>query len=135
MGIWGHFRSFLSHFYKFFAHFDKNKYKNEKLFVWNGIFQSKLNNWVVLIHQYSTLINFLVRIVSNYSSALFCFVSIHDIFSEWFWFILVDMLYRFDSATNRITKSTICPSLIAFLKLYSSCKLWRIWLKPIKKRL
>ena len=73
-----------------------------------------------MICQYSTLFDFIGRIMSNY---WFCFIlRFKSPRFESFWFVLVYRLYRLDLAMERITKSTIRPSLTNWLEKWAKGK-------------
>ena len=61
----GHF--FIEPFLHAFSLVDIDKEINEYLFILNRLFQFKPNNLFVLIHRYSTLLDLLWPIMSNYS--------------------------------------------------------------------
>ena len=88
------------------------------------LFRSEPNNLIVVIHQYFILFNFSGQIMSNYSfrfasfgfrSASFRFASFYHsnhLFFDLFQFFSGCRHYMFNSATNWIQKTTICPSLV-----------------------
>ena len=71
------------------------------------LFWSKLNNLIILIYLYSTR-----QIICCNSFHFGSFSDLNHLFFYLFRFFAGYKLYRFDLATNQITKSTICPSLV-----------------------
>ena len=80
------------------------------------LFWSKPNNSIIFK---STVVNIICLLGMNHVKlfVLFCFVlfciilGIKITLFELFWFILGYRLYTFNSATNWIPRSTICPSI------------------------
>ena len=68
--------------------------------------------WFVGIRHYSTYYGKSCRIIRFDSFRFDSFYDSNHLFFDSFRFVLGYRLYRFDSVTNRITKSTIRPSLL-----------------------